>query len=197
MTSHAHKYEDFGDQSTFLDDKVSQDGRDVDGEKLQSFDDGYQAGWEDSAKAQSNSIKKISSDFVKNLQDVSFSYHEARSALTQALRPLFQEISNKLLPEIARSSIGAHIVEQLSYMARNKSDQAIEVVVSPTDFEPINRWLGEQISDPFILIAQSDLGEGQVYLRLGSQEREINFGQLIQEIRNSTHSLFETEQVDG
>ena len=92
MISLSHKYEEFGDTAGFLDGTANLDGREIESEKLQSFEEGYQAGWEDSDQAKGDSEKTAAADVVKNLQDVSFGYHEARSALTQALRPLFTEI---------------------------------------------------------------------------------------------------------
>jgi flagellar biosynthesis/type III secretory pathway protein FliH len=193
----AHKYEEFGESNGLLLDELNQDGRDIESEKLQSFEDGYQAGWEDSVKAQSEFEKKFSSELAKNLQDASFGYHEARSTLTQGLKPLFEGILSKLLPEITRTSIGPYIVEQLSGMVRDNSDQIIEIVVSPQEIESLQSVLQEQISEPFVLVALPDLREGQAYVRLGSHEREIDFGKMIQEIRKSANNLFEREQVDG
>ena len=197
MISLSYKYEEFGDASGFLDGTANLDGREIESEKLQSFEEGYQAGWEDSDQANGDSENKVSADLVKNLQDVSFGYYEARFALTQALCPLFTEICDKLLPGMTKSAIGPHIVEQLSCIARDNSNQSIEIIVSLEDFEPVQRLLEDQILDPFVLRAQSDLGAGQVYLRLGGQEREIDFEQAIKEIRKSIDNLFEQEPVDG
>jgi hypothetical protein len=197
MISLSHKYEEFGDTAGFPNSTASLDGRDIESEKLQSFEEGYQAGWEDSDHAKGDSERKISADLARNLQGVSFGYHEARTALTKALRPLFTEIFDKLLPGVTRSSIGPHIVEQLSYLARDNSDQPIEIIVSRQDLKPLQILLEDQILDPFVLRGQSDLGAGQVYLRLGSQEREIDFEQAIQEIRKSIDNLFEQEPGDG
>lgn len=193
----AHRYQEFGSSLTYSSHDLNPGAFDIDGEKLKSFEDGYQAGWEDSLRAKNETHEGITSDLAKNLQDVSFGYHEARSTLTQSLRPLFEEIMNKLLPETVRTSIGLHIVEQLTNMVRDQSDQLIEIVVSPFNFETLKNLLEEQVSDPFVLLVQPDLAEGQVYIRLGTQEREIDFEKVIQEIRNSTNNLFEEEPVDG
>jgi flagellar assembly protein FliH len=196
MMSLAHKYEEFGNSVGFVTDETDQIGHDIESEKLQSFEEGYQAGWEDSDKAKSEFEKKFSLEVAKNLQGVSFGYHEARSALMQGLKPLFDGILSKLLPEIAKASIGPHIVEQLSGIARDSSDQLIEIVVSAQEIESLQNALKDQIPEPFILIAEPDLNEGQAYLRLGTREREIDLGQMIEKICSSTNILFEQEQAD-
>ena len=197
MISLGHKYEDFGSLTEFPDAEAHQNASNYNSEKLQSFEDGYQAGWEDSTKAQNEFEKKMSSNLSQNLQDISFGFHEARNTLTQGMKPLFEEILNKLLPEISKSSIGSHILEQLGGMVRENSDQAIEIIVSPSEIEALQSLLQDQISDPFVLLAQPDLNEGQVYIRLGSHEREINLKEMVQRIRSSTHNIFEQEQANG
>ena len=44
----------------------------IEEEKLQAFEKGYQAGWDDSAKAQKDSAAHLSEEFASNIRDLSF-----------------------------------------------------------------------------------------------------------------------------
>lgn len=191
MMSLAHKYEDFGNKLGFSSDMLSLSKDDAESVKLKAFEDGYEAGWEDSVSEQKKSRKEISSSMAKNLQEASLSYEEARDTLTQALRPLFEAILDKFLPAIGKSTMLPLIAEQLSHMAQNQTDQPVQIVVSSKDFESLESVLEGMISVPFTLVKQSGQVEGQISIRVGAIEREINFENMINEVRSSIISLFE------
>jgi flagellar assembly protein FliH len=172
------------------------DESELEDEKLASFEAGFQAGWDDALKAQSDSNTRISTDLAKNLQDTSFSYHEARAALIKSLRPLFTDITNTLLPVVARESMGAHIVEQLTDMSRSTLDQVIEVTVAPNNVDAIEQLLNHALPEPFVLIGDDDLGEGQVFLRIGADEREIDLEQVVTSIAAAMETFFQHAQED-
>ena len=81
--------------------------------KLEGFDGGYRAGWDDAIKAQSDDQSRISSDFAQNLQDLSFTYHEACNQVLNAISPLLEEVVVKLLPAALHQTLGLHLAEQL------------------------------------------------------------------------------------
>ena len=193
----AHIYQEFGGDKLVFGTVISQENRDIDAEKLQAFEDGYQAGWKDSNSSALESREAISASIAKNLQEMSFGYHEARRKLLDSISPLFEIIFSKLLPEVSRATIGPIIVEDVTKLVRDQLDQRIEICVSKIDFEAVNSFLEEQIREPFTLSTETTLAEGQVFLRLGGQEREINFAKLISKIQNRTFSLFELEPENG
>lgn len=192
----AHRYQEFGSGLGLAVGEIDLDGRDLEDEKLKSFEEGFQAGWEDSLKAQIETKQKVSSDFAKNLQEISFGYHEARHGLLKSLRPLFEEIFKKLMPATAYANIGTQVVDQLNDMVRDQSDQLIEIVVSPINQESIQGLMEQKIPEPFVVLSQTDLAEGQVYIRIGSLEREINMDHVIEQIQQCADNLFEQESVD-
>ncbi|WP_390911628.1 hypothetical protein [Pseudosulfitobacter sp. SM2401] len=196
MMSLSHRYQEFGSKTVGVDAKPDLDMSEIEDEKLACFEAGFQAGWDDAVKAQCDSNTHISSDLAKNLQDTSFSYHEARSALIKSLRPLFSDITDTLLPAIARESLGAHVVEQLTDMSREALDQVIEVTIAPQNVEPIEQLLNNALPEPFVLISDQNLGEGQVFLRIGSNEREIDLEQVVSSIAAAMETFFQHAQED-
>jgi flagellar biosynthesis/type III secretory pathway protein FliH len=194
MTPLIQKYEEFGNDPISSDQSV--DNR-LEAEKIRSFEDGYKAGWEDAVEAQTKNQKKLTSGLTNNLQEISFGYHEARNSLLQELRPLFEAIGEKFLPEIGRSSLGPIIAEEIQKLGKEQCDHPIEIVTSSADFDFLKELLEDVISDPFTLSSDQGLAEGQVFLRLGAIEKEIDFEKLILEIRRCIENLFEQESSDG
>ena len=194
------QYQNFGGDASSGSIGFALDAASYEDEKLQSFEQGFQAGWDDAVKAQQSDKAHISSDLAKNLQDCSFGFHEARTALTKTLRPLFTQIVETVLPELARVSLGPKVVEQLVEMARLQSDQVIEITTAPENITAINSLLEDAVPEPFVLIADTTLGPGQVFLRIGSEEREMDMDQIIATTRDTMNALFqngEQEKLNG
>ena len=109
----SHRYKNFGGSDRAASSDRIQGDDQIEQDKLAAFESGYQAGWDDSTKAQSDNRDKISSEFARNLQEMSFTYHEALAKLTLSLKPVMTEIIDRLLPAMVAQSLAGHILEQV------------------------------------------------------------------------------------
>lgn len=191
MMSITHLYTDFGPIHELSDGEVPMGSEQIEESKLEAFEKGYQAGWDDAVKAHENDQTRIASDFAQNLQDMSFSYHEAMAKLTVALEPLLGLMVSKLLPDLARASLGAHIEEQLHKLAKDQMEGSVEIVVAPENLDAM-QWLLDATDavSPFDLKAEPSLGAGQVYLRSAQNETEIDLDGLLQGISEAVEAFF-------
>ncbi len=170
----AHLYREFGlgrDDGLKL-PAVSQEA--IEDLKLEAFEKGYSAGWDDSLKAKSKSETDAAADFVNALQDISFGFFEARSGLVKAMQPLLSDIVTKLLPEIARASLATHIIEQATDMMRQSADQTIRIEANQSNIEALSEMSSEGVPVPFVLVPNSGLATHQVLLQVSQEEREID-----------------------
>ena len=108
----SHRYRNFGGSKASAEPTSEASSETNEDQQLQAFEKGYQAGWDDAVKAQADSIAKVSAEFGQNLQDMSFTYHEALSKLTLSIQPVLAEIIDKLLPSLAQKTLGPQIVGQ-------------------------------------------------------------------------------------
>ena len=113
----SHLYQNFGDQKPPQQTPTTESRDAVEDEKLQSFEDGYKAGWEDAVNAQSQARDHIDNEFAKNLQEISFSFHEARTALKKELGEMLEPVFLKLLPIISHETFIPKIIENISRQA--------------------------------------------------------------------------------
>ncbi|MGR3272717.1 ABC transporter ATP-binding protein [Thalassococcus profundi] len=147
---------------------------DLEGAKLQSFEEGYKAGWDDAIAAQSADQSRIASDFAQNLQDLSFTYHEAYSHVMNAMTPLLEEMVRSLLPGLAREALGLQIVEQLQDRAREIGSLAVEISVAPQNVAAIAPLLERDFGFPLNLLPNDTLGDGQADIRFGDSESQVD-----------------------
>lgn len=159
--------------------------------KLASFESGYSAGWEDAAAAQADDQTRVSADLARSLQSLSFTYHEARSHVLKSVEPLLRQVVGQLLPAIAREALGAKVIEVLVPLAEELAGAPITLVLNPAARGAIEDQLARTSGLPLILQDEPTLGEGQVYLKLGDVEREVNLDRAVTEISAAVRGFFE------
>ncbi len=165
-------------------------------QRLEAFESGYKAGWEDAVKAANNDNTRISSDFAANLQDISFTFQEAQSSLLTALQPLLTNMINSILPTLARQTIGTYLLETLNEMAHSAVDGPIEIVTAPQNIEALEKILDEQEIGNVRISAEPSLGHGQIHIRANSAEREVDLDTVLAQIDATITGFFEDRQKE-
>ena len=194
----SHRYRNFGEPTT---PEVTEEETSVvatEDQQLEAFEKGYQAGWDDAVKAQADSASKISAELGQNLQDMSFTYHEALSKLTLSLKPVLSEIVDKLLPAMAQQTLGPQVMDQLLELIKNQPHQPIEIVVAPTNVDAIQSLADDKLEDPFEIVAEPSLADGQAYVRVGDVERSVDLEAVLTGVSEALTAFFhETEQENN
>jgi flagellar assembly protein FliH len=147
--------------------------------KLAAFEEGYRAGWDDAIKAQSDDRTRISSDFAQNLQDLSFTYHEAYSQVLNAMNPLLEDIVRSVLPKIAHEALGLHILDQLKAHSRTIGELGVEIVVSPENVEAVTGLMGQDFGFPLRVSEDDTMAAGQADIRFGESEQQIDLSEVL------------------
>ena len=159
--------------------------------KLSAYDSGYAAGWEDAAAAQITDQTRIGADLARNLQSLGFTYQEARMHVLRALEPLLQEMVGRLLPELARETLAPIVLDVLMPMAERMADAPVTLVLNPRARAAIEALLEQATGMPLTIVEESSLGEGQVYLRMGDAETQIDLDRATAEITAAVRGFFE------
>ena len=150
--------------------------------KLAAYDSGYAAGWEDAAAAQSSDQTRVQADLARNLQGLSFTFHEARQHVLRALQPLMSEMVGRLLPALARETLAQVVLEVLMPMAEKLADTPVTLVLNPAARPAVEALLEQATGLPLILTEEPSLSEGQIYLKFGDTETQINLDRATAEI---------------
>ncbi len=190
MTSIAHRYADF----SFLDPDGAQSDplplERVEDQKLQSFEEGYQAGWTDAEQNYVTEQKSVSDEILHTLRDLSFTYQEALDRLNRGLQPMFEQLLTSLLPRTASAALRAHVIEQLLEMAATQTNGQIALRVSEVDLPMLEDLLdGVELRLPVFLAADQTLRAHQLFVSLDMVEREINLDVVCQEITTAMQAF--------
>lgn len=195
----AHLLEDFGEPAA-AQPAPALAGEALEAHRLEAFEEGYRAGWDDAVKAQAEEESRVRADLARNLQEMSFTYHEAYAQVSRALAPLFERIADTLLPSAVRDSLGSHVVEQLTALAREGAEGVAEVAVAPESEAAVAALLEEGLPCQVRLRSDAMLGAGQAEITFGHVEREIDLDAALAAINDAIHAYFhetETEKRHG
>lgn len=184
----SHLLEDFGaqtrnDSGFAITDDVLEEAR------LASFESGYQAGWDDASAAHAAEQSHISSDFAQNLRALTFTYQDAHRHILEKLHPLFTQMVETILPNVAHATLGNRIVFEVMRIAESHPNQRVDLIVSPASRIKIERIDLEFQPDLVQLIEDDSLSDGQVFLKFGNRERRIDLDSLISEVKLATHEF--------
>lgn len=183
MTSIAHRYADFSslDPNGEQPDPVSVER--VEDQKLQSFEEGYQAGWTDAEKNNEAEQKNVTDEILHTLRDMSFTYEEALTRLNRGLHPMFEQMITTLLPQTATAALRAHVIEQLVEMAEMQANAQITLRVSETDLPMLEELINDVVLKlPVSLTTDETLLPHQLFVSIDTVEREVNLDAVCREI---------------
>jgi flagellar biosynthesis/type III secretory pathway protein FliH len=158
--------------------------------KLASYEQGYSAGWEDAAAAQSDDQSRLKSDIARNLQGLGFTFQEARAHVLRAIEPVISGIVGQLLPELAREALGPAVLEALLPLIETQGDAPVTVVVSPASRAAVEPFLAQNSGLPMAMVEEPTLGEGQVYLRLGNVEAHVDLDSAVVAITEAVRGFY-------
>jgi flagellar assembly protein FliH len=162
--------------------------------KLAAYEQGYKAGWDDAAAAQSEDQTRIRADLARNLQQLSFTYQEARAHVLKSLEPLLTEIVGRLLPETARETLAPLVLERTMPLAEDLGDQPMTLVLNPAVRAAVEGLIEQATGLPLVVQEEPTLSEGQVYLRLGEVEAKVDLTRVTAEITAAVRGFFSLTQ---
>lgn len=192
-----HRYADFGTRAepSAASDVLNPDG--LEDLRLEAFENGYQAGWEDATKAHQEDSARALDALSQSLQDMSFTYHEAYGKIALAIKPLLLQFVAKLMPRVAEKSLHAHVLHEVTSLFDAQVDGAIELAVAPSNLDPLKDLLTQSLTVPFAIIADPNLSHGQVFLRVGAAEREINLDAVVEASDEAVAAFLEQAHMES
>jgi flagellar biosynthesis/type III secretory pathway protein FliH len=155
---------------------------DIEADRLAAYESGYRSGWDDCLAAEMESIRKVEVELARNLADLGFTYHEARSQLLEEVEGLLEALFAQVLPSIVGPAVVRRLIDDVLDLASEALDQPVEIVVSSMDVAQLHAMLPEAPTIPVSVIEEPALAKGQAYLRFGRSERSYDLGQVVERL---------------
>lgn len=159
--------------------------------RLSAYDDGYAAGWEDALAARDDDAARLREAVGQNLQTLGFSYHEARTHVLRALRPLLEAMVARILPRLAAEAMPPVVAEVLMTLATDCADQPVTLRLHPQSRPAVEGFVSPSGSLPLTLIEDTGLTPGQAVLQAGPAGARIDLDGAIAEIAAALSAFYD------
>ena len=159
--------------------------------RLAAYEQGFTAGWDDAIAAQADNQTRLGAEIAKNLQELSFTYQEARSHVLRAIEPLLSQMAGRVLPDMARAALAPMIVETLRPLADALADIPIVLVVNAVARPAVEALIERAGALPVTIETEPTLGEGQAHLRFGQSETRIDLDRAVTDIATAVRGFFD------
>lgn len=160
-----------------------------DDELLDSFEQGYKAGWEDAIRAKAEEKAHVSAALAGNLQELTFTYHDAKTSVLADLGPVLNAVVRTLLPKVAYRSMGERLVEQLLLLAETNSTKDVRISVASTEVVAVSELLPENLAFPVLVTGDAALSPGQAHINFSGREQQIDLDELLAELEKSIEAF--------
>ncbi|WP_103332212.1 flagellar biosynthesis protein [Pseudotabrizicola formosa] len=183
-----------GSQIVVMDNAAIEDAR------LRAYETGYSAGWEDATAASQDDQSRISSELANNLQQMGFTFQEARAHILRSVQPLLTQLCTRLLPPLAQEALAPVVLETVMPLLEDLADTPLHVTLNPASRPAVEQLLRQAAGVPLVIVEEATLGEGQVYLRLPQSEHRVDLDHAVVRITQAVHDFFEyseKEDING
>lgn len=165
--------------------------------RLAAYEEGYKAGWDDAVRAESDSHKRIGADLRKNLEDLSFTFTEARQHILTNLSPLMTLIAEKLLPDMAQQAFAQNVLDRVMAEAEAASGSPVALVLNPANRTAVEALLPSDASFPVQIQEDPQLGPGQAFLRGGQGETVIDIDAVQSALQSAFDAFLKTNTLEA
>lgn len=153
--------------------------------RTEGYEDGYQSGWDDAVTAGQDRDRQISEEFSRNLQDLGFTYHEARAHVVSSVTGLLEDLVEVVFPPVLGEALGHHFLAALRENVETLADGSVQILVNPSDADALTSMIDESAPLPAKVIVEEALVPGQAYFRFGSSEQRVDLDKALHALRRA------------
>lgn len=157
---------------------------------MQSYDRGYQAGWDDALASDQNERTRIDAEFARNLEELSVTFAEAQRQVCLSLESLVLALLEQVLPEVYQDHFPALVERTILPILRECGHLTAELLCAPEDRPVIEDLLAGKGTPPFSLRVEPSFARHQLRIQVGHERHEINGARLLEEMRNEIENFY-------
>lgn len=165
------------------------DGERLEAERLESFDKGYTSGWAEASAAAESAAEERGQVLDTRLDELAFTFHEARAHVMRELGPLLDAIVRTAVPRILHDTLGARLNELFTEMAEDAAEAEIQILTAPGEAEGVTAALKDRARFPVSVRDDDSLAPGTLQVRLGASARELNLNALETSLTDALEAL--------
>ncbi|MCF2871593.1 hypothetical protein L0664_11005 [Octadecabacter sp. G9-8] len=160
------------------------------------FKKGFAAGIKSAEQTETANLTRATEGIDATLSDMAFGFAEARLQILERLRPLLAQISETILPQIAKDSFADHLVDVLARDFKQVAASPVQIAVHPEAVDHLQTVLTAH-SDNFSFIGDATLTDGQALLRSDTTHILIDIHALTLALQTALNGLEPLERTQS
>ncbi len=189
MSAHPFVLDDFGPGADPAPAAEPADGARLEAERLAAFEAGHAAGLEAARAEAERTAAQGAEAALARLNELSFTYHEARGHVLRSVMPLIGAVADRIVPRTLRATLGVRLTEMVEAAAAEAGASEVEILVAPGEAEPLREALAGRVTFPLAVREEPGLAPGLHHVRLGERERELDLTGLERELSDALSAL--------
>lgn len=165
--------------------------------KLDAYERGYVAGWEDSERQAEREALERRAMVERQLEALNFTYHDARGHVLRAMEPVLSAMLETMIPEVARAALIPEVITRLLPLAQDLSEAPVTLRISKgcrADFETA---LAGLVLPPLELRECADLGPGQAEIAFDQKETRVDLAEAADALRRAISSFYQIQTEES
>ncbi|MGV6804956.1 MAG: ABC transporter ATP-binding protein [Ruegeria sp.] len=190
----AHLLEDFSTTDPADTATLLMSDLELEEQRLAAFEKGYTAGWDDAIATDEQARARLSDMLSQNLEVAEITRQDALSQMQRALVPVFEAVSEQLLPGVVQAGLPLRLAPALQDIASQAISRPMVLSV-PSGMAASVAPVVPQGNIDIVLEEDPGLSAGQARLHLDDGGVEIDLGSLAEDIRDAVAAfIFETQK---
>ncbi|PTX57559.1 hypothetical protein C8N43_2229 [Litoreibacter ponti] len=165
--------------------------------KREAFDEGYKCGWKDGVESKETREMELKEELSSALQELNFTYFEARQHAVASMRPVLQSMVDAILPKLGAEALGARVVELMQEVV-DRIEPSATLICAPDSVEMLTDLVGQHVKFPIEIKPEPTLTTSQAVLKLDDSQLRIDLEQTIETIQSSIDDFYSfTEEKEA
>lgn len=163
-------------------------------ERLSAFEQGYQAGWDDSLKAAGGTEKETLEAVTKAVSHLATSQLDVHRELLNNLRPFINNLVDAVLPMVLQKSLGTQIKTVIQDYIEEHGNCDIVVSVARGNAAALKEAFSDLSGLSLRIEEEHRMEQSQVSVSFSnSAEQEVNTQDLVRQVKDAVDGFFENE----
>ena len=165
--------------------------------RLNAYERGYVAGWEDGSQQATGERDQRRAAVERTVEQLAFTYHDARVHVLKALQPLFAAMVETVLPCATRASVVPLALEQLMPLAHATAEAPLVLRVPVGWRADFRAALSGVVLPPLDIVEAEDLAEGQAAFAFGPAETRIDLTHAAEAIGRAIDAFYSIQNEES
>ena len=152
-----------------------------------AFNDGYQQGFDAGRAAAEMDSATLGSALVQAISDIDFTYTEARAQLLKSLGPLFETLTEAVLPHCIETGFAGQLAEELARAAAADTNSPIRIHIHPDQLVAVQMATEQHLEVE--IHADPALGPHAARIEHGNTETQLELDRLLGRINEALGAI--------